>query len=494
MVVLADLLPSVKDIKDFASAVAVNPGPTVLAAILLSALSILAGLVLKVSGPVKSAIAIVLVVAVLGAGGYVLYQVVPTKETDTAFKFGLQLASQDFHAESRALNTYVGGVEGEATNHRILFRDKDSGNSVNAKLAVIGGCTDKNRDECVATAYSLPVAKVRTGASQHFVNDGPGSRIVVLQNDPSKNCTVFPDPPPSSKPKNYSGPDLCAVTMITSNQPRWWDVAWISTAWAQEVPPTFETVRVKLASPDVAVRAKGRADLQKAADAASLLDRLISEPPGDLRGRIVSNALIAGIYFGDDKWPSVTANTKTKIVGLLTDGDASVARYAKSVLRRYPEEAVLKQVSDAAAAATGEARNQLVVAASDIQYNLGVTKLTEARADAGNQASWLATLGAFHDGIKKGSVLTGDAAKDPDITKNYFGLALSTADNWSKAKPANIDSAKVRDTFVQFQAVVDPASYPYTEQVQAAKCVTNIPAVEDKKFDAQLGECLKFFR
>ena len=270
----------------------------------------------------------------------------------------------------------------------------------------------------------------------------------------------------------------------------------MATAWADErsTPADLAVVRKKLASTDPKIRTEGRVELQKASNAAELLDKILAEPAGKERDRIVANALIAAIYFGDDRWKDVTAATKARIMALLTDRDDLVSRYAKSVLRRYPEVGILADVKAAAASSTGEEKAKLVIAASDIEYNLGVTRLQEARVDPNDAAKWQAVQDTFQQGIQSARSLPGGGKQNPDVTKNYFGLALSTADKWSTAKPATMAPPQVTAAFSEFLEVVDRSSYPFAEQIEAATCVTKIGTSAEAQYEKSLGECLKFFR
>jgi hypothetical protein len=270
----------------------------------------------------------------------------------------------------------------------------------------------------------------------------------------------------------------------------------MGTAWAKDAsgPADLAAVRKKLASADSKIRAEGRVDLQKASNAVALLDRLLAEPAGKERDRIVTNALIAAIYFGDDKWKEATAVTKATIMALLVDKDELVSRYAKSVLRRYPDVGLLAQVKAAAEQATGDDRTKLTVAVSDIEYNLGVTRLQEARADRGDATKWQTAQETFQQGIKSGQSLPGGGKQEPDVTKNYFGLALSTADRWAAAKPGTMAPTEVTVAFAKFLDMVDKEPYPFAEQIEAASCVTKIGATAVAQYEKSLGECLKFFR
>jgi hypothetical protein len=204
--------------------------------------------------------------------------------------------------------------------------------------------------------------------------------------------------------------------------------------------------------------------------------------------------LIAAIYFGEDKWKDATAATKATIMALLIDKDELVSRYAKSVLRRYPDAGLLAQVKAAAEQATGDNRTKLTVAMSDIEYNLGVTRLQEARADRNDATKWQTAQQTFQQGIKSGQSLPGGGKQEPDVTKNYFGLALSTADKWAAAKPGTMAPTEVTVAFAKFLDVVDKEPYPFAEQIEAASCVTKIGTTAVAQYEKSLGECLKFFR
>ena len=492
-------VPSIKDVSDFAEVIAAHPAAGITAFILLLAAAILIGIKSTLPTVVTSIVTFVVLGFELAAGGYAIYKVFPSANVDTDIVFKLKLADETIRLESVALNTYIGGVDGEKTWRRVLFRSKDAqGDWVSIRTTRV--CPPNEVDGCPAADFSLPVWLLRAGEARHFRDTGSGTGVVVFPGEPLKNCTVFPDPKPSEKPKTYGGPNLCPASPPSQRsgsliRPGSW---WIGTAWAADpaaTPSSLAAVRPKLASTDAKVREDGRLELQKASNAAALLAELIAEPAGsETRNRVVANALIAAIYFGDEKWKDVTAPTKNRIMALLTDSDDLVSRYAKSVLRRYPEDAILAQVRTAAGSATGADKKKLAIALSDIEYNVGVMRLQEARTGKTDAGKWQATAAAFQAGVAAGQGLPGAGKSEPDVTKNFFGLALSTADKWSNARPAGMTTAQVKDAFAHFLGAIEQESYPYSEQIEAANCVKNIAAAGDAPFDKSLGECLKFFR
>ena len=494
---MADIsLPSMKDVEAFTGLITDHPGEAIAAFVLLAGVAILIGVTSKLPTGWAFTIALPILLLLVAAGGFAIYRIMPSQELDTAVVFKFKLADETIRVESTALNTYVGAVDGTTNQRRMLFRVKDEpGKWAAIRTARI--CPPSEADACPQSEYTLPVWLIRSGIAQHFRDDGPGARIVVVfQADPSRNCTIFPEPRPSAKPKNYGGPDLCKPEenhAENQTRPGFW---WMATAWADErsTPADLVVVRKKLASIDPKIRAEGRVELQKASNAAELLDKILGEPAGKERDRIVANALIAAIYFGDDRWKDVTAATKARIMALLTDRDDLVSRYAKSVLRRYPEVGILADVKAAAASATGEEKAKLVIAASDIEYNLGVTRLQEARADRNDAAKWQTVQDTFQQGIQSARSLPDGGKQDPDVTKNYFGLALSTADKWSTTRPSTMAPPQVTAAFSEFLEVVDRKSYPFAEQIEAATCVTRIGTSAEAQYEKSLGECLKFFR
>ena len=496
---MADIsMPSMKDVAAFTDLIANNPGPAIAAFALLAGVALLIGVTSKLPTMTTTIVALVLLASLVTAGGFTIYRVMekPAADPDTAVVFKFKLADETIRLESTALNTYVGAVDGTSNQRRMLFRTKDEPGKW-AAIRTTRVCPPSEADACPQADYTLPVWLVRSGTAQHFRDDGPGARIVVFfQEDPSRNCTIFPEPRPSAKPKNYGGPDLCRPEEDhADNRPRP-GFGWIATAWANEpsVPADLAVVRKKLASADPKVRGEGRVELQKASNAAVLLDKILAEPAGKERDRIITNALIAAIYFGEDKWKDVTPATKARLMTLLIDKDELVSRYAKSVLRRYPDAGMLVLVKVAAEQATGDDKKKLTVAVSDIEYNLGVTRLQEARASRDDATKWQATQDTFQSGIKSGQSLPGGGKQEPDVTKNYFGLALSTADRWATAKPAAMAPTQVTAAFVKFLDVVDKEHYPFAEQIEAATCVTKIGTSAVEQYEKSLGECLKFFR
>jgi hypothetical protein len=500
---MADVaLPSMDDVRDFTGLITDNPGPAIAAFVLLVLVALLVGWGSKMSTVWASLLALIALVFLVGAGAFAVYRVVPQSDTDTAivFKFGLE--DHNVRVESRAINTYVGGVDGLATRHRMIFRPKDESGEV-ASIRVTRMCPLNEADACPPAEYDLPTWLLSRAEVRHFRNDGPGARVIVEYNGRAEKCTIFAGPRQAEKPKNYSGPDLCPLKepQITAKKdqqqgalvPGGW--RWISTAWAADGPTGLKEIRSKLASDDPKGRAEGRTDLQKASNAAELLAALVAEPRSNgQRDRIVANALIAAIYFGDEKWATVTTQTKTAIRELLIDADDLVSRYARSVLRRYPEEAILQQVKASAAAAQGKDRDKLVIATSDIEYNLGVVRLRDARAGKADMQKWAMAINTFDAGIETGKALAGDGKQDPDIAKNYFGLALTKADKWTNVTLADASSKEVKDAFTKFLAEIDRGRYPFTDQVAAAACVANIVEAERAQFEQRLGTCLAFFR
>jgi len=489
-------VPSMKDVESFTNLIAAHPGEAITAFVLLSVVAILIGVTSKLPTGWATMIALPLLLLLVGAGGFAIYRIVPSPNSDTAVVFKLALANKEFRAESRAVNTYVGGVDGDETVRRMIFRAKDdpADPGVWAKIRLARTCPPDEPERCVVTDYRLPVWALRSAEVQHIPDEGPGARMVLSSN--STTCTVFPGSDQTAKPKNYAGPNLCLANAPSLDRAdNRWGSWWISTAWAADRPENLQAVRDKLASVDPAIRGEGRVDLQKARNAAELLDLLVAEPKGDaVRDRVVANALISAIYFGDEKWKTVQAPTKTRIMALLVDQDVLVSRYAKSVLRRYPEDDVLARVKIAATTATGDDKKKLIVAASDIEYNLGVTRLEEARADKSNKAKWKRTLDTFNAALEVGNALPDNGKQEPDVMKNYFGLALSMADEWSNIKSGKLASAEIKSAFSRFMNEIDPAQYPFTDQVKAASCVTAIGTTDDSQFEKSLGGCLKFFR
>jgi hypothetical protein len=496
---MADItIPSMKDVETFTNLIAAHPGEAIAAFALLAGVAILIGITSKLSTIWAFVVALPILLLLVVGGGYAIYRIVPEPNHDTAVVFKLVLADKDFHAESRAVTTYVGGVDGDSSVRRMIFRAKDDPSDPGAwaKIRVMRTCLPNEPDRCISTDYRLPVWALRAAEVKQMLDDGPGTRMVLTYAD-SKLCTVFPGAGQTAKPANYSGPDVCAsAAPATDRADSRWGSWWISTAWAEEGDQVKASeIRAKLASADPRIRGEGRTDLQKASNAAELLDQLLAVPKGDeVRDRVLANALIAAIYFGDDKWTTVTTATKTKIMALLVDNDELVSRYAKSVLRRYPEENILAQVKAAAAVATGDNKTKLTIAVSDIEYNLGVTRLLAARASKTDMGKWSATADTFSAGLEFGKVLVADGKLEPDVAKNYFGLALSTADFWSNVKGGSLAAPQVKAAFSKFLAEVDAERYPFAAQVQAATCVTKIDTTDDGQFEKGLGNCLKFFR
>jgi hypothetical protein len=496
---MADItVPSIKDVESFTNLIAAHQGEAIAAFALLAGVAILIGITSKLSTIWAFFVALPILLMLVGGGGYAIYRIVPDPNYDTAVVFKLELANKDFHAESRAVTTYVGGTDGDTSVRRMIFRAKDdpSDSGAWAKIRVMRTCLPNEADRCITTDYRLPVWALRAAEVKQILDDGPGTRMVLAYGD-SKLCTVFPGAVQTAKPENYPGPDVCSPTApVTDRADSRWGSWWVSSAWAEEGSPAgLNEIRAKLASADPRIRGEGRTDLQKAPNATELLDRLLAEPKdNEARERIVANALITAIYFGDDKWKTVTVATKTKIMTLLVDKDELVSRYAKSVLRRYPEESILGQVKTAAAVATGNDKTKLTIAVSDIEYNLGITRLREARVSKTDMGKWKATADTFSAGLESGKVLVADGKLEPDVSKNYFGLALSTADQWSNAKTGSLAAAQVKEAFSKFLTEVDVERYPFAEQVQAAACITKIATTNDAEFEKSLGTCLKFFR
>jgi hypothetical protein len=503
-IAMADIAqPSIQDVESFAKLLAgEHPAETMVAFVLLFLVACVIGWTSKMSTGWTALLALIVLLFLVGAGGYAVYQIVPGANTDTAVLFKFNLEDHNARVESRAINTYVGGNDGTATRHRMIFRAKDETGRA-ASIRVTRPCPPNEADGCLPAEYNLPVWLLNRAEVWHFRNDGPGARVIVEYRDSTERCTIFAGPPQATKPKNFNGPDLCPVKeppvaakkdqQTGALTPR--GLFGISTAWAADGPTELQEIRGKLASDDAKVRADGRIDLQKAPKAADLLAALLAEPKSSSqRDRIVANALITAIYFGDDKWPTVTPQTKTMIRELLVDRNDLVSRYARSVLRRYPEEGILQQVKTAAGATQDEvARNKLVIAASDIEYNLGVVRLRDARTEKNDMEKWTAAIDAFDAGIKTGDTL-GDGRREPDVAKNYFGLALTQADKWTNVKTAGTSSKQVKDAFSKFLTEIDRQQYPYTDQVAASDCVVSLREPEDAQFEQGLGKCLVFFR
>jgi hypothetical protein len=499
-------VPSGKDLADFAALVAEHKEAAVAAFVLMAFVSILIGVTSKLPTWAAFIVAFLTLLFLGGAGGYAVYRVIPDPNMDTAVMFKLKLADDSIRIESFALNTYVGGVEGEATQRRVLYRGKDDPADW-AGIRMTRICPPSEENGCPSADFKFPVWLLPASEARHFRDQGSGTGIVVSHKvaveGGVQSCTVFPDPKPNVKPKTYIGPDLCATARPPKSppsakrvdiQPRsgsWW----VTAAWASDTPVKLVDVRAKLASTNTRTRAEGRMELQKAANAGELLGRVLQEPAGsEERDRIVANALIAAIYFGDDKWKEVSAVTKEKIAVLLIDKDELVSRYAKSVLRRYPEESVLAKVREAVKSADGDQKRKLMIAVSDIEYNLGVVRLQEARASKTDMNKWQTAQDTFLTGIASGKSVSEAGKQVPDVTKNYFGLALSTADKWSTTKPSTMAPPQVTAAFSEFLEVVDQKSYPFAEQIEAATCVTKIGTSAEAQYEKSLGECLKFFR
>jgi len=488
--------PSIKDVADFADAIASHPTEAVVSLVLLTAVAFVIGYTSKLPTAIMSVVVFLVLGFLLFAGSFGVYRLFGPSSEDTAVVFGFKLADDTIRLESVALNTYIGGVDGDTFRRRVLFRSKDgAGDWVNVRTTRV--CSSNELDGCPPAEFKLPVWLLKDGEARHFRDGGAGTGVVVSLPDPSKNCTVFAEPKPAVKPRTYSGPDLCPAVRPKVISDRSGVGSWlIGTAWAQSPgePQQLAAVRAKLASPDAKVRNEGRADLQKASNAAELLGAIVAEPAsGPNRDRAVANALIAGIYIGDDKWQAVSPATRARIIELLTDNDELVSRYAKSVLRRYADDDIRAKVKAAAQAASGGQKTKLTVALADIEYNLGVVRLVEARSARTDPAKWQAALDLFNSGITEGRALPDSGKQQPDVMKNHFGAALAVADKWSMLGPGAPVPADIKKSFEKFLASAG-SDYPYSEQVDAATCTTKIATTASAQYAKDLGVCLKYFR
>jgi hypothetical protein len=490
--------PSIKDVSDFTDVIANHPVEAVVSLALLTAVALVIGYTSKLPTAFMSVVVFLVLGFLLVAGSFGVYRLFGSSSEDTAVVFGFKLADDTIRLESVALNTYIGGVDGDAFRRRVLFRSKDgAGDWVNVRTTRV--CSSNELDGCPPAEFKLPVwLLLKAGEARHFRDGGAGTGVVVTAaDDESKNCTVFAEPKPTVKPRTYSGPDLCPTARPKLITDRSGMGSWlIGTAWAQSPgePQQLAAVRAKLASPDAKVRTEGRADLQKASNAAELLGAIVAEPvSGPNRDRAVANALIAGIYIGDDKWQAVSPATRTRIIELLADKDELVSRYAKSVLRRYADDDIRAKVKAAAQAASGEQKTKLTVALADIEYNLGVVRLVEARSARTDPAKWQAALDLFKSGLAEGNALPDSGKHQPDVMKNHFGVALAVADKWSMLGPGEPVPADIKRGFEKFLASAG-SDYPYSEQVDAATCTTKIATTASAQYSKDLGACLKYFR
>jgi hypothetical protein len=505
--VLAQSLPRIEDVDQFWRMLRDAPAAAIVALILLFAVGLLAGAykglprLLKSSIGAGSALTILILLAV---GIYKLLFANSEIFVDfTLTPARYQPAEPSQHAylaiiESESENTFIGISMGNS-NFKMLWRDKT--NLAGSAEFGLKNCPPGHALDCQVIDYSVPTLLLSSAKLKHHTNSGAGENLTLSW--AGEDCAIFPLPHPFSAPANYTG-KVCEMakprkTVTPSLSFGWWQL--ISQAWAQEPSGSLEAIHSKLASETAAERSQGRLELQKAPNAPELLDSLVTAPAnrGLFEDRVIANALVSAIYFGDEKWKTVSKGTKEKIIALLRDKDQMVATYAKSVLRRYPEEWILDDVKTQASSATGEIKRKLLIALSDIEYNLGVVRLREARDAKTDDAKWAKTIELFQRGAAVGASTVGDRAMSisrfPDVQKNYFGLALATADKWTFA--TEFGGVEPRDITARFKEFLTAAGdkYAYVEQTDAATCVANLnTTLPETEFKNKLAECLRFFR
>jgi hypothetical protein len=394
-------------------------------------------------------------------------------------KFWLKVGP-NVYPRAIGLTTYVGS---RLDNNKVNILYLDSGPKA-VELAI--------QDlEFEIPAWRVPNDIIAT----HFGDDGRGAYVALPSFKAYPDCYVFP---PGITEDTLKLLGKTKEQVCKASKPLTVKAISLIAAWAQPGQPSLEEIKRKLASSNASERAEGRVALQKSKDVASEFGQIIEELYANHTSvenlQVLVQALIAAIYFGDDTWQSISTPTKTKLVGLLVDPNETVAHYARSVIRRYPEQSALEQIKAAQSTANPIEQMKLLVAISDIEYNLGVRYLVTARADATDPTKWKHATDAFKRGMTAvDSVGTVPPRDRSDVQKNLFGLALTTADNWSYGnKPKEITPATIKDGFQKFLSEVDQREYSYAEQIDSARCARDISA--DDNFASNLQKCLKFFR
>ena len=148
-------------------------------------------------------------------------------------------------------------------------------------------------------------------------------------------------------------------------------------------------------------------------------------------------------------------------------------------------------VSDKAKSASGDDKKKLTIAAADIGYNLGVVRLKDARAQKTDAARWKAALDTFRSSAEFGQSALGGGRSDADILKNYFGVALTTADQRLLPKARTPSPDDIKTVFALFASKIDSKTYAYREQADVADCVARLAT--GATFDSDLEQCLTFF-
>src|SRR5215471_3600868 len=112
--------PSIKDVADFADVIASHPTEAVVSLVLLTAVAFVIGYTSKLPTTIMSIVVFLVLGFLLFAGTFGVYRLFGSSSDDTAVVFGFKLPDGTIRVESVALNTYVGGVDGDALRHRVL--------------------------------------------------------------------------------------------------------------------------------------------------------------------------------------------------------------------------------------------------------------------------------------------------------------------------------------------------------------------------------------